>query len=153
MLVLLSLLELEDTGLQPGPSTKVNVVSRFGTTLNGVYEPPRLLKNQDIKSSIENAETEDINKKGDEKKGEDVKKPDIDLSKIKKDETIIKKGKEAKIFIIGTSEIIKNNIIDENGQTPNAIFISNTIDYLNNREDIALMRGKHQRFNLLKDTK
>jgi ABC-type uncharacterized transport system involved in gliding motility auxiliary subunit len=96
---------------------------------------------------------DEVKDKEKDKKGEEVKKPDIDLSKIKKDQTVIKKGKAAKIFLIGTSEIIKNNIIDEAGQSPNAIFISNTIDYLNNREDIALMRGKHQRFNLLEDTK
>lgn len=88
-----------------------------------------------------------------EKKKEEAKKPAIDLSKIKKDEMVIKKGKEAKIFLIGTSEIIKNNIIDEEGQSPNAIFILNSIDYLNNREDIAMMRGKHQRFNLLEEAK
>jgi hypothetical protein len=29
----------------------------------------------------------------------------------------------------------------------------NVLDYLNNREDIAIMRSKHQRFNLLEDTK
>jgi len=102
---------------------------------------------------VKEEDTDDTKGKDKEKKGDKVKKSDIDLSKIKKDEMVIKKGKEAKIFIVGTSEIVKNNIIDEGGQSPNAIFILNTIDYLNNREDIALMRGKHQRFNLLDETK
>ncbi len=66
---------------------------------------------------------------------------------------IIKKGKKAKIFVIGSSEIIKNNLLDENGLSPNATFILNTLDYLNGREKIAEMRGKKQKFNPVADTK
>ena len=59
----------------------------------------------------------------------------------------------AKIFLIGTSEILKDNILDEQGQSPNAAFLLNTMDYLNDQEEIAIMRSKNQRFNPLKDTK
>lgn len=84
----------------------------------------------------------------------DVKeKPAIDLSKLKKDETFLKQSKPAKIFLIGSTEILKNNILDEEGKSPNAVFLMNLLDYLNNREDIAVMRSKHQRFNLLEETK
>ncbi|MGD9307310.1 MAG: ABC transporter permease, partial [Desulfobacterales bacterium] len=34
----------------------------------------------------------------------------------------------------------------------NAAFVMNIIDYLNGREDIAVMRGKEQRLNPLDDT-
>ncbi len=80
-------------------------------------------------------------------------KPAIDLSKLKKQESFIKKGKQAKIFLIGSTEIMKNNILDEEGKSPNAIFVMNLLDFLNNRQDIAIMRSKHQRFNLLEETK
>ena len=80
---------------------------------------------------------------------EEKKDKGADMSAIRSEGETIKKGKEAKIFIIGTSEILKDNVIDEEGKTPNAQFVMNVIDYLNNREDIAIMRSKTQRFNPL----
>lgn len=75
----------------------------------------------------------------------------LDMSQIQSTEITLKKGKPGKIFVIGTSEILKDNIIDENGKTPNAQFVMNVMDYLSNREDYAVMRSKTQRFNPLKD--
>jgi ABC-type uncharacterized transport system involved in gliding motility auxiliary subunit len=66
--------------------------------------------------------------------------------------TVIKKGNPGKIFFIGTSEIIKNSIIDEEGGTPNATFVMNLFDYLNGRPEYAAMRGKMQRHNPLRDS-
>ena len=47
--------------------------------------------------------------------------------------------------------MIKNNLLDEEGKGPNAAFIMNVIDYLNNKQEIAVMRSKEQRFNPLYD--
>jgi len=91
-----------------------------------------------------------------EKKDSDVeeKKPEKKIkSEYVSNKNIIKKGEKAKIFVIGSSEIIKNNLLDENGLSPNATFMLNTLDYLNGREKIAEMRGKKQRFNPITDTK
>ncbi len=92
----------------------------------------------------------------DEKK-EDNKDENKAEKKIKSEyvsgKNIIKTGKKAKIFVAGSSEIIKNNLLDENGLSPNATFILNTLDYLNGREKIAELRGKKQRFNPVSDTK
>lgn len=66
---------------------------------------------------------------------------------------LIAKGRPGRILLIGTSMILKDNILDEAGQSPNAVFLLNTLDYLNGKSDIAVMRGKNQRFNPLKDTK
>ncbi|MBN1271460.1 MAG: Gldg family protein [Candidatus Aminicenantes bacterium] len=71
---------------------------------------------------------------------------------IKAEKTVLTKGEKGKILLVGTSEILKDNLLDEEGNSPNAVFILNTIDYLNNREDIAAMRSKKQRFNPIKDT-
>jgi len=49
------------------------------------------------------------------------------------------------------AEMIKDNVLDARGRGPNTALIMNVIDYLNNREDIAVMRGKEQRFNPLDD--
>lgn len=77
----------------------------------------------------------------------------VDMSEIVTEGETIKRGRPGKIFLIGTSEILKDNIIDEAGRTPNAQFVLNVIDYLNGREDIAVMRSKTQTFNPLKEVR
>ena len=58
-------------------------------------------------------------------------------------------SKPAKIFIIGSSEMLSDNLISEQADNTNTTLIMNIIDVLNNREDIALMRSKVQTFNPL----
>lgn len=79
--------------------------------------------------------------------------PPAQKTQVTGGEDIIAKGSTGRIFVIGTAEILKDNILDEQGNSPNAIFLLNTIDYLNNQEEIALMRSKNQRFNPLRDSK
>lgn len=78
---------------------------------------------------------------------------EIDISKIVTDGQFIAKGKPGKIFLMASSEMLKDNVLDAGGRGPNATYMLNVIDYLNGREDIAVMRGKEQRFNPLDDTK
>lgn len=80
-------------------------------------------------------------------------RPGADLSKIERKGEFLSKGRPGKVFVIATSEMLKDNMLDEEGRGPNAMFILNVVDYLNGREDIALMRSKEQRFNPLKETK
>jgi ABC-type uncharacterized transport system involved in gliding motility auxiliary subunit len=42
-------------------------------------------------------------------------------------------------------------MIDKEGGSINSMFVLNMLDYLNNREEIAAMRSKEQRFNPLDD--
>ena len=58
-------------------------------------------------------------------------------------------SKPAKIFIIGSSEMLTDNLISEQADNPNTTLIMNIIDVLNNKEDVALMRSKVQTFNPL----
>ena len=81
-----------------------------------------------------------------------IEKPEIDLSKIEGEGKVLSRGKPGKIFVIASSEMLKDNLLDERGRNPNTMFILNVIDFLNNREDIAIMRSKEQRFNPLNDT-
>jgi hypothetical protein len=48
--------------------------------------------------------------------------------------------------------MIKDNMVNLEGTNPNSIFIMNLLDYLNDREEIAVMRSKGQSFNPLHDT-
>lgn len=65
---------------------------------------------------------------------------------------VVAKGKPGKVFFLGSAEMLTDVVIDEEGRGPNAIFVLNTIDYLNDREQLARLRGKQQRFNPLAPT-
>ena len=77
---------------------------------------------------------------------------EIDLSQIKRQGQFMPKGKPGKIFVMASADMLRNNVLDAGGKGSNALFIMNVVDYLNGREDIAVMRGKQQLFNPLEDT-
>lgn len=80
------------------------------------------------------------------------KKPDVDLSKIEGRGGFLAISKSAKIFLMASSEMLKDTVLDPEGQSPNAMFVLNVLDALNDREEIAVMRSKEQRFNPLMET-
>ncbi|MCD6291819.1 MAG: hypothetical protein J7M09_00005, partial [Deltaproteobacteria bacterium] len=61
------------------------------------------------------------------------------------------KGRPGRIIVVGSADILGNNIVDEGGTTPNAQLLMNMVDYLNGRQDLAVLRSKTQRFNPLVD--
>ena len=84
---------------------------------------------------------------------DDVKPQAVDATKVKGVREFISRGKPGKIFIMASTEMLKDNVLDAEGQSPNAAFAMNIIDYLNDREEIAVMRNKHRLFNPLNDVK
>ena len=75
-----------------------------------------------------------------------------DLSMIQGSGGFIEKGQPARIFVLAASEMIRDNVLDADDNTPNGVFIMNVIDALNGRADIATMRGKQQQYNPLDET-
>jgi len=71
---------------------------------------------------------------------------------VEREGGVIEQGKPGRIFLIGTSDILRNQMVDKQGGSPNSVFLLNVIDHLNNRDDIAVMRGKAQELNPLADT-
>ena len=57
---------------------------------------------------------------------------------------VIKKGRPGKIVLIASSEMFRDNVLDAQGETINSLFTMNLLDALNDREDMALLRGKRQ---------
>ena len=102
--------------------------------------------------AIPEKKDEDKDSKKADKEKKAPKKPDVDLSKIEREGEYLSKGRPGKIFLMASSDILKDNILEATGRTPNAMFIMNMLDYLNDRGDIAVMRSKEQRFNPLYDT-
>ena len=76
----------------------------------------------------------------------------VDLSQIEQEDAFIAQGQPGKIFLVASGEMVKDNVLGEDGRSPNEMFVMNVIDYLNQREDIAVMRSKEQQFNPLDDT-
>jgi len=113
---------------------------------------PKPEKPADKKEKEASKAKTDATKPEDEAKENKDKKPDADLSEIESQGRFLEKSPPGKIFIMASSEMLKNNVIDAAGQSPNAMFILNVIDALNNRADIAAMRSKVQRFNPLNET-
>ncbi len=107
------------------------------------------------KPAEKRAEEDSENKTDAIKPEEDAAKDEkskVDLSKIETQSRFLEKSPPGKIFVMAASEMLQDNVIDSEGQSPNAMFILNVVDALNNRADIAAMRSKVQRFNPLNET-
>jgi ABC-type uncharacterized transport system involved in gliding motility auxiliary subunit len=113
---------------------------------------PEKPKKEEKKEDEADADVENKDKNKEEKKEKKI--PEIKESQVKGEKGILTRGKPGKIFLIGSSEVLKDNVLQQqrNFPNPNVDFILNTLDYLNNREDIAVMRSKIQRFNPLKQS-
>jgi len=77
----------------------------------------------------------------------DVPKPSAGSLETKG--VFLEKSKPARIFVIGSSEMLSDSLISEQGDNTNAMLVMNIIDVLNNRQDTAAMRSKVQTFNPL----
>lgn len=75
-----------------------------------------------------------------------------DLSQIQDQGGFRETGVPAKIFVVASSKMLSDQLLDESGQSPNTMFVLNMIDALNDREAVAAMRSKEQRFNPLAPT-
>lgn len=79
-------------------------------------------------------------------------KPDAEAAKIVGEAARLTRGKPAKIFITGTAELVRDDVLDPEGRGSNAMFVMNMLDLLNDREGIAVMRSKTQELNPLEET-
>ncbi|RLC31275.1 MAG: hypothetical protein DRH37_03435 [Deltaproteobacteria bacterium] len=104
--------------------------------------------------SIPEKKTQDSEKDKTDKKVKKKrrKQTKVELAKIKSEGQIIPKGRYGRIFIIASSEILKNTMVDSEGRSSNVTFIMNVLDHLNGRDEIAVMRSKQQKFNPLAQT-
>ncbi len=119
----------------------------FSSYFDGKPMPEKTVPKEEKPEDVKKDETGKAEKEADK-----PKKPDLDLSKIEGKGGFLAKSKRTKIFLMASSEMLKDNVLDREGKTPNALFILNVLDALNQREDIAVLRSKEQRFNPLRDT-
>ena len=86
----------------------------------------------------------DSKKEEDQQPTTTEKAADAPEAKIQTKGEIIKKGKPGKIVLIASSEMFRDNVLDAQGETINSLFTMNLLDTLNNREEMAVLRGKRQ---------
>ncbi|MFZ2919570.1 MAG: Gldg family protein [Desulfosalsimonadaceae bacterium] len=111
------------------------------------YFTGKEIPRQEEKAPEEGLTEEEITAKGDKDP-----KPDTEAAKVESKDTFMASGKPGKICVVGSSALLKDNLLDTEGTSPNAAFILNLIDTLNGRDDIAAMRSKVQQFNPLEET-
>ena len=95
---------------------------------------------------------EEISEKEGKNGSEDKSAKSAELEKISAANRKIHQGKPSRIFVIATSKMLKDQLLDEQGRTTNATFVLNVIDHLNGQDRIAAMRSKHQSLNPLGET-
>jgi len=76
----------------------------------------------------------------------------INADVISGDKSFIPNTNTGKVFVIGTSTVLTDNLLDKTGTSPNSVYIYNILDKLNGRVDFAEMRSKGQLFNPLRET-
>jgi ABC-2 type transport system permease protein len=80
------------------------------------------------------------------------KTAEADLSQVTEKGVFRDQSPPAKIFVTASSAFLTDQLLDEEGQSGNAMFVLNIIDALNEHESLAAMRSKSQSFNPLKET-
>jgi ABC-type uncharacterized transport system involved in gliding motility auxiliary subunit len=116
----------------------------FSSYFDGKPVPEKIIEQEDSEIDKEDEENEEV------VSGNEV--PDSLLQQIEGTGEFFAKGKPAKIFLMGSGDMLRDNILSKEGNSPNTLFVLNLIDMMNNREDIAVMRSKVQKLNPLSDT-
>ncbi len=97
-------------------------------------------------------------KQGDEAKTEDDKGTDAPapaqktMAGLKAEQKIVETSVPVKLFVLGCSQMLHDNMLDAEGRTTNATFLLNTVDHLNGDDAVAVMRSKQQTLNPVAQT-
>ncbi|MDT8379742.1 MAG: Gldg family protein [Desulfotignum sp.] len=106
--------------------------------------PEKETGDADVTESVENAE--------DTEKPVSAETDPADSPEVIAKNRILETSRPAKIFILGCSQMLMDNMLDPEGRTTNATFILNAIDHLNGEDEIAALRSKQQTLNPLDTT-
>lgn len=87
---------------------------------------------------------------GDDQSG-DTPAPAFSGDDLSAEQGFMPSAENGRIFVAGSSALLADNLLDSTGASPNAMFVQNIVDYLNGRDDYAIMRSKGQGYNPLGD--
>ena len=97
-------------------------------------------------------DTPDAQAQGEETEGPTPEATAKTLEGLEAGNRIIETGASAKIFVLGCSQVLYDNMLDQEGRTTNATFLLNAIDHLNGDDGTALLRSKQQTLNPIAET-
>jgi ABC-type uncharacterized transport system involved in gliding motility auxiliary subunit len=105
----------------------------------------------DIPASGETADPQETDEETDSEDVSESMTP-ADSSEVVAQNRILETSPPVKLFVLGCSQMLMDNMLDPEGRTTNATFILNTIDHLNGEDEIAALRSKQQTLNPLDAT-
>jgi ABC-2 type transport system permease protein len=103
------------------------------------------------KTVPEKPKEENPDKEGESSESETPETADA-TEMIEREGEVIQKGKPGKIFILASSDMIKDNLLNKEGRGANDIMVMNVLDYLNDHVEMAQLRSKQQQFTPLNET-
>lgn len=121
----------------------------FSSYFQGKPIPEKPAPEEVEKEDSEGAATADEFEEKDLKKESET---EVDLSQIETQGGFREQSVPAKIYVMASAEMLGDNVLDPAGGSPNDMLIMNVVDALNDRDAIAQMRSKVQRFNPLAET-
>jgi ABC-type uncharacterized transport system involved in gliding motility auxiliary subunit len=136
--------------LRPPASDEDMDTKHLAYLIEGAF--PSYFAGKSIPEKVDPNQTDSEASDTEESTQTEKEKANPELEKIAGTPRLIEKGAPAKIFLLGSGEMLRDDLIDPEGRSPNAQFVMNLMDMMNGREDIAVMRSKAQRFNPLTDT-
>jgi len=83
---------------------------------------------------------------------EKTEPPARSLEGMTAENRVVESSAPVKIFVLGCSQMLHDNMLDAEGRTTNATFILNVVDHLNGEDGIAQMRSKQQTLNPVAET-
>ncbi|OQY51002.1 MAG: ABC transporter permease [Desulfobacteraceae bacterium 4572_89] len=121
----------------------------FTSYFKGKDIPEKPMGEKDIDAETDNS-TDKKDKGEKTKSGQETGQADNQIPKgLVAQNRILESSRPAKIFVLGCSQMLQDNMLDPQGRSTNATFILNIIDHLNGQDKIASMRSKQQTLNPL----
>ena len=86
-----------------------------------------------------------------EAEGSEAEDPEggISFDDVTAADDFVARGTDGKLFVIGSSAILGDNLLDPDGMSPNSLFLLNLLDRVNDNEETAELRGKGRRLRPL----
>lgn len=141
-------IDLNPWAMQP-PTSPGEMESRpLAVLVEGEF--PSYFAGKEVPEKPAEEETEPAEGGGEEQAA--AEREESPMDEITGEGAIIERGKPGRLFLVGTSEILRDNVIDEEGKSTSATFVMNLLDHLNGRIAYAEMRSKMQQFNPLRET-
>jgi ABC-type uncharacterized transport system involved in gliding motility auxiliary subunit len=142
----------ESSGEMTGYDLAYLLEGTFTSYFKGKPIPEKETGETDIPASGESMDDPEESDSSTPDPGDTRPAAQADAKEVVAENLVLETSRPAKIFVLGCSQMLMDNMLDPEGRTTNATFILNAIDHLNGEDEIAAMRSKQQTLNPLDST-